>query len=218
MIPADHDHGERAWAGVAKEQSSHTVCAWGAPSAKTTTAAAVATHHEEDPMTRWLAALLLMPLAVTHAQAPTELSFVNEGIVNAPIHEVWKVWSTSEGYRTLGVALAEVDLRVGGAIRSRYSADGVLGDDQTIENEILAYEPPRMMAIRIRTVPKNFPFKEAWKHTWTVVTSTPLDADRTLVRVASLGYGTDPESQAMRRFFERGNEDTIKTMAARFAK
>jgi hypothetical protein len=38
------------------------------------------------------------------------------------------------------------------------------------------------------------------------------------VRASSLGYGTDPESQAMRRFFEHGNEDTIKTLAARFAK
>ena len=57
-----------------------------------------------------------------------------------------------------------------------------------------------------------------WKRTWTVVTLTPLDGGRTLVRGASLGYGTDPESQAMRRFFERGNDETIKTLAARFAR
>jgi uncharacterized protein YndB with AHSA1/START domain len=170
-------------------------------------------------MKRWLVLFLLMPIAAAHAQAPSEEpSFVNEGVVNAPIREVWKVWSTSQGYRVLGVALAEVELRLGGLIRSRYRADGILGDEQTIENEILAYEPPRMIAIRIRKTPANFPFKEAWKHTWTVVTLTPLDGDRTLVRASSLGYGADPESQAMRRFFEHGNEETIKTLAARFAK
>jgi len=132
--------------------------------------------------------------------------------------EVWKVWSTSQGYRALGVALADVDLRLGGLIRSRYGADGVLGDEQTIENEILAYEPPRMIAIRIHKPPANFPFKEAWKRTWTVVTLTPLDDNRTLVHATSLGFGTDPESQAMREFFERGNDQTIKTLAAHFAK
>jgi uncharacterized protein YndB with AHSA1/START domain len=170
-------------------------------------------------MKRWLAVFLFMPIAAGHTQAPAEEpSFVNEGIVNAPITDVWKVWSTSQGYRALGVALADVDLRIGGLIRSRYGADGVLGDEQTIENEILAYEPPRMIAVRVHKTPANFPFKEAWKRTWTVVTLTPLDGGRTLVRASSLGYGADPESQAMRRFFERGNDETIKTLAARFAK
>ena len=167
----------------------------------------------------WLALVLFMPMAVAQAQAPAEKpSFVNEGIVSAPIDEVWKAWSTSEGYRALGVALADVDLRVGGLIRSRYRADGILGDEQTIENEILAYEPPRMIAIRIHKTPANFPFKEAWKHTWTVVTLTPLDGNRTHLRVSSLGYGADPESQAMRRFFEHGNAETIKVLAARLGK
>jgi uncharacterized protein YndB with AHSA1/START domain len=170
-------------------------------------------------MTRWLVLLLVMPIAAAQAQAPADgPSFVNEGIVNAPIHDVWKTWSTSEGYRAVGVALADVDLRVGGLIRSRYRADGALGDAQTIENEILAYEPPRMIAIRIHKTPANFPFKEAWKHTWTVVTLTPLDGNRTHMRVSSLGYKADPESQAMRRFFEHGNAETIKTLIAHFAK
>lgn len=147
------------------------------------------------------------------ADAP---SFVNEGIVNAPVAEVWKVWTTPDGYKTLGVALADVDFRIGGLIRSRYAADGVLGDGQTIENRILAYEPQRMIAIRIDKPPVNFPFKEAWKHTWTVVTLTPLAGGRTHLRVASMEFGADDESQAMRRFFERGNEETIRTLSAGF--
>jgi uncharacterized protein YndB with AHSA1/START domain len=141
---------------------------------------------------------------------------VNEGIVNAPIEDVWHVWSTSDGYRALGVALADVDLRIGGIIRSRFSPDGSLGDQQTIENEILAYEPPRMIAIRIHKIPADFPFKHAWKHTWTVVTLTPLDGGRTQVRAASLGYGTDQESQAMRRFFERGNDRRSRCWPSHF--
>lgn len=58
-------------------------------------------------------------------------------------------WTTGEGYKALGVALADVDLRVGGLIRSRYSAGGVLGDEETVENRILAFEPRRMIAILI---------------------------------------------------------------------
>jgi uncharacterized protein YndB with AHSA1/START domain len=150
------------------------------------------------------------------AQAPENVSFVNEGVVNAPIADVWRVFSTSEGFKALGVALADVDVRIGGAIRSRYKADGPLGDEETIENAILAYEPPRMMAIRIQKPPKSFPFKEAWKHSWTVITLADLGGRRTHVRIASLGFRSDEESLAMRRFFERGNQQTIESLQRHF--
>jgi uncharacterized protein YndB with AHSA1/START domain len=149
------------------------------------------------------------------AEAADEVSFVNEGIIPAPIDEVWKVLSTSEGYKALGPALAEVDLRVGGTIRSRYRDDGVLGDAETIENVIIDYRAPVMMAIRIRKTPASFPFKEAWKSAWTVMTLTPTD-DGTHLRVTSYGYGTDEESLAMRRFFETGNQQTIETLRRHF--
>ena len=149
------------------------------------------------------------------AQAADDLSFVNEGVIPAPIDEVWKVFSTSEGYKALGPALAEVDLRVGGTIRSRYRADGVLGDAETIENVIVDYRAPVMMAMRISKTPASFPFKEAWKRTWTVLTLTPTDAG-THLRVTSYGYGADEESLAMRRFFEAGNQQTVEMLRRHF--
>ena len=159
----------------------------------------------------------LAMLLMASAWAQDAPSFVNEGVVDAPIADVWKVWSTSEGYKASGPALAEVDLRVGGLIRTRYSADGVLGDEESIENLILAYEPGRMIAIRIQKPPKTFPFKEAWKKTWTVVTLTEADEGRTRLRVASMGFGSDAESVAMRAFFERGNQQTLETLHKFFA-
>jgi uncharacterized protein YndB with AHSA1/START domain len=159
---------------------------------------------------------LLVALCGT-AQAADEVSFANEGVIQAPIEEVWKILATSDGYKAMGPALAEVDLKVGGTIRSRYRADGRLGDPETIENSILAYEPPTMMATRIQKVPESFPFKQAWRQTWTVVTLTPLDTASTKMRVASLGYGTDEEGLAMRRFFEAGNQSTIESIQKHFA-
>jgi len=163
-----------------------------------------------------IAIVLLLALCAT--ATAEEVSFVNVGIIEAPIEEVWKILSTSEGYQAMGPALADVDLRIGGTIRSRYSADGTLGDAETIENTILAYEPPRMMAIRISKPPASFPFPNAWRSTWTVTTLTEAGEGRTSMRVASLGFGTDEESLAMRRFFESGNQLTIESIRAHFAR
>jgi uncharacterized protein YndB with AHSA1/START domain len=160
---------------------------------------------------------VLLLLGLCSAASADELSFVNEGVVEAPIAEVWKVFATSEGYTVLGPALAEVDLRIGGTIRSRYRSDGPLGDAETIENTILAYEPPRMMATRITKTPASFPFKTAWRNPWTVITLVPVESGKTLVRAASLGFGTDEESVAMRRFFEAGNQSVIAGVQRHFA-
>ncbi|MCU1233165.1 MAG: hypothetical protein JWP63_1132 [Candidatus Solibacter sp.] len=140
-------------------------------------------------------------------------SFVNEGTIHAPVSAVWKVWTSGENYKSPGPAQADVDFRIGGLIRAKYGAAGVLGDEGTIVNRIMAYQPERMIAIRTERPPKGFPFKEAWKNTWTVITFTDLGNGHTHLRAASLGFWTDEESVAMRKLFENGNAATLKTLA-----
>ena len=132
---------------------------------------------------------------------------VLEAVVNAPVAEVWKVFSTPEGFKRLGVAQCDMDFRIGGAIRTHYNPEGVLGDEGTIESEILAFEPERMIAFRVRKPPKDFPFSEdTWKGTWTVATFTDLGGGRTHVRLTGMGYTTAEESQTMRAFFASVDE------------
>ena len=142
---------------------------------------------------------------------------VIEGTINAPVAEVWKVFSTAEGFKKFGVAKCDLDLRIGGLIRSRYDPNGVLGDDETIVSEILAYEPERMIAFRVKQPPADFPFSRAtWSNTWSVATLTDLGNGRTHLRLAGLGYTRDEESQKMRRFFEAGNTWTLQVLQRQF--
>jgi uncharacterized protein YndB with AHSA1/START domain len=160
-----------------------------------------------------LPTILLTSLAVTAARAAEPQ--VTEGFINAPVAQVWRIFTTSDGFKATGVAHAEVDLRVGGTIRSHYDPKGTLGDPGTIVNEILAYEPERMLAIRIKEAPANFPYRNAMKSTWTVIYFTP-SGDMTHLRIVGLGYQDDPESLEMRKFFERGNRYTIDHLAKPF--
>ncbi len=141
---------------------------------------------------------------------------VTEGIVNAPIDEVWRVFSTPEGFKQLGVAKCDMDFRIGGLIRTHYNPEGVLGDEGTIQNQILAFEPGRMLAFHIHQPPKGFPFKEAWKTSWSVVTLTDLGDQRTNVRLAGLGYDASEESQKMREFFKAGNAYVMKVLQSKY--
>ena len=65
------------------------------------------------------------PSASPTATAPRSEAQVTEGIVRAAPSELWKVFATAEGFKTLGVAQCDLDLRLGGLIRSHYDSAGV---------------------------------------------------------------------------------------------
>lgn len=141
---------------------------------------------------------------------------VTEGFINTSTADVWRIFTTSEGYKLTGATLAEVDLKIGGLIRAHYNPAGQLGDSETVVNEILAYEPERMLAIRIKQPPAGFPYKDAVAGTWTVVYMNPAGDNMTQVRIVGLGYTDAPQSQAMRKFFAEGNRATLDHIGKRF--
>lgn len=156
-------------------------------------------------------ALICCVTAGTHAE-----SLVTEGYVNAPIAEVWRVFTTAEGLKTTGVGQAEVDLRVGGSIRSREAAGGALGDPQTLVREILAFDPERMLALKVRQVPAGFAHAAAIGSTWTIIYFAPSGVDMTHVRIVGLGYRSDSDSQALRQWTAKADRDTLDTVAKRY--
>jgi len=156
-----------------------------------------------------IAVLLARPAAAAEPE-------ITEGFVNATTAEVWRLFTTAEGYKLAGVAHAEVDLKIGGDIRTHYDPKGRLGDPDTIVNEILAYEPERMLALRIRQAPQGFPYRDAIDGTWTVIYMNPAGDNMTQVRIIGLGYTEQPQSQAMRKFFAEGNRATLDQLARRY--
>ncbi len=141
----------------------------------------------------------------------------HEGVVAAPVGEVWAAFTTEKGQESWMVAHSEVELKIGGRMRTHYDPKGVLGDSKTIENEIISYDPERMLSIRVSKTPEGFPFPNAIKSMWTVVYFEATGPQTTRVRIVSLGFGDDEESKKMRAFFDRGNAYTLRKLQERFA-
>lgn len=172
--------------------------------------------------TRFRAAVLILAnvLAIT-ARAGTAAdsggeSQVTEGYVNAPVAEVWRLFTTADGYRLMGAARAEVDLRIGGLIRSHAAASGVLGDADTAVNEILAYDPQHLLVTRPRQAPASVAYRDAIDGTWTVVYFTASGQDMSFVRMVSLGYRDTPQSQALRQAVGDNNRQMLDRIARHY--
>jgi uncharacterized protein YndB with AHSA1/START domain len=114
------------------------------------------------------------------------------------------------------VAHAEIELKVGGLMRTHYDPKGALGDPKTIVNQILSFEPERMLSIKVFKPPDDFPLPEAVKDTWTVIYFQPLEPGMTNVRIIGLGFSDEPDSQKLKEFFLRGNAWTLEQLQKKF--
>jgi len=143
-------------------------------------------------------------------------SIVTEGVVNAPVAAVWNAWATTAGLKSWLAPHADIDLRIDGLMRSNYDPKGSLGDPGTIENRVLAYEPERMLSIKVVKAPENFPFKGKIGNMWTVLYFQSMPDGKTTLRIVGLGFNSDNESQRMKEFFEQGNAYTLTQLQKHF--
>jgi uncharacterized protein YndB with AHSA1/START domain len=146
--------------------------------------------------------------------AQTTGPLVHERLIEAPVEKVWDAWTTTDGLKAWLAPHAAIDFRIGGAMRTNYSSIGTLDDPGSIENTILAYDPLRMLSMRVSKAPVDFPFPNAIYAMWTVLYFDAVSPTHTRVRVVANGFGSDDESQRMRAFFNRGNASTLEQLAS----
>lgn len=136
--------------------------------------------------------------------------------INAPVAQVWALFTTKEGIERWMTPLAEVDLRIGGTIRTNYNPNGTIGDEGTIVHRVLSFEPERMLSMRVEQSPAGFPHGRVIEQAWGVTYFEPLGPKRTKIRLVSAGWGEGPEWDAAEAFFEAGNEWTLDKLRALF--
>ena len=165
-----------------------------------------------------IAPILIAAVALLVGLAPRAVAgeriLRNEGVIHAPASEIFNCFRTGEGLRKLwGVAHAEVDFKVGGMIRTKYDPAGKIGDDGTIGNAILAYEPDRMLAMRpIAPVGAQDFVKKLCETGWTVIRLEPLTPTSTKLSVTMAGFGEGELYDKAYAFFEQGNAWTVAKM------
>jgi len=139
-----------------------------------------------------------------------------EAVVHAPVSEVWKAFTTKEGVQSWMVPVAEVDLRLGGTMKTNYNATAKIGDPGTIVHHILSYEPERMLTTRF-DAPEGAPqWAKLAQATWVVYRFEPVSARETRVVVSMMGWGEGPDWNDSYDHFQRGNEWEMQQLAKHF--
>jgi uncharacterized protein YndB with AHSA1/START domain len=141
----------------------------------------------------------------------------HEMLIPAPIGEVWRAWSTTDGLSSFVAPLVAIDLRIGGIWEASYDPSARLGDPGNIMNEVLSFIPERMLSVRIHQTPPGFPHPELAKQLWTVIELVPSSESSTTATVSMLGWGDGEGWDTLYDLFNRGNHFTLQQLYRRFA-
>jgi uncharacterized protein YndB with AHSA1/START domain len=161
-------------------------------------------------------AALLAALAVAAAPAPATRGFEISGLIPAPPAAVWQALTTPQGWRRMGVPFADVDFRIGGTIETNYAATAHVGQPDNIKNQVAAFIPGRMLALRNIQAPPSFPYPEEFAKTATVFELRPEGAG-TRLTVTGVGYGQGPAYDWLLDKFKQGDAWTLEQLRASFA-
>ena len=140
-------------------------------------------------------------------------SLVHETVVAAAAADVWRAISTAQGWTGWAVPVAWLE---GDLLETSYTPGAVRGDASTIQQQILATIPGRMLVFRTVKAPQGFPNFDTFRVVTHMIELEPVGESRTRVRLTSAGYADTEAGRQLVGFFSEGNRITLERLRERF--
>jgi uncharacterized protein YndB with AHSA1/START domain len=138
-------------------------------------------------------------------------------IAPASTNDVWRAITTAEGWKSFAVSFANMEFKVGGIIETSYNPKATAGNPDNIKNEIVAYVPSRILAIRCVQAPRNFEHKQEFFATSTLFELIPVGEKETRVVLTAVGYRPGEAYDTLFKHFRWGDAFTLEKLRSRFA-
>ncbi len=136
-----------------------------------------------------------------------ELVLIQEFMVHVPLDSVWNAYTTKNGWENWAVAIAEVDFKIHGKIRTNYNKDGKIGDSTTINLKVVNYITKRLITLQAELT-SNFPdfIKKDEKDLYNIIYFEAITTKKTKVTSYGIGYKNNLKYLSLMKFFISGNE------------
>jgi len=147
--------------------------------------------------------------------AAGELILVENVLVAAPVSKVWDAYTTASGYATWAAPVVQVDLRLGGTIRTHYNPKAKIGDPKTNTLRIINYVPRKLLTLQA-DISENWPevLKSQASHLYNVILFEELAENKTRIVSYGLGYQNNKEMRDLMKFFIHANRTLYTKLIA----
>lgn len=147
------------------------------------------------------------------ANEPTDRAIVVEREVDAPVADVWRIWTTNEGFHEAYGKETDIQLRVGGPFEIYWDAANRIGSNGC---HVLSFSPHRHLAFSWNAPPSIPTIRE--RRTIVTVTFEPLGKNRTKMRIVNDGYGKGADWDEAFAYFEAAWPSVADRIAMHFEK
>ncbi len=176
-------------------------------------------------LTRILVSLLAGVVALAPAaRADSDKKITVERAIAAPIAEVWKTWTTSEGITSFLSTPANIELRAGGPFEIYFAPDAAPGSRGSEGCKVLSYLPQKMLSFSWNAPPTIPAIRNGERQTLVVITFEPQGERLTRVRLVHHGWPTAAEAGALAAdwdktfaYFEKAWPNVLAALEKRFA-
>ncbi len=124
-----------------------------------------------------------------------------EVIVDAPVSDVWKAWTTEQGIKSFFAHDCNIDLRVGGPYEMTFLPDGEPGQRGGEGVRFLAIQPEKMLSFTWNAPPHLAEVRKQWTHV--VVRFREIEDGRAKLTLRHDGWGEGGEWDEAFAYFER---------------
>ncbi len=134
-------------------------------------------------------------------------------LIKAPVTEVWRAWTTSDGIVEFFAPEAHVDARPDGnfaIIIDPYAAPGMQGAD---DMRVLAVEPEKLLSFTWNAPPS---LAQARQQRTVVILRFAPEGDATRLNLTRLGWGSGGQWPAARAYFEKAWPKVLQQLQQRF--
>ncbi len=131
-------------------------------------------------------------------------------VINAPVALLWKSFVDAKEFARWNAPVAAIDMRVGGTLEATYNRDKPIGDPNNIKHRVITFLPERLIVFQNIQAPKELPNADKFQRTVIIVQFEPLGPAKTKVTLSCTGFGADPASQGIYRFFQVDNAEELE--------
>ena len=139
-------------------------------------------------------------------------------VIPAPRKEVWDRFTTAEGYRAWATPVAQVSQGLGGMIESSYDSKATIGDPKNIRNQIVAWSPQRMLALKNVQAPPDLPGRKEFGEIVTIMEFEDAPGGATRVTLTAVGYKPGEPYDTLYKHFSWGNAYSLIKLKESFVK
>ena len=138
-----------------------------------------------------------------------------EVVIAAPLAEVWKAWTTSEGIQGFFAPEAIVDAKPDGRFSLHFNPFAPAGQKGADDMRVLAVQPLRMFSFTWNA-PPHLPEARA-QRTVVILRFEPDGDARTRLRLQHVGWGVGGQWDEAFAYFDRAWGRVLENLGKRFA-